>query len=161
MEIMELGALGELVGALAVVGSLLFVGLQLRQAAATSIASAEFSITTEFNGLHRTVLANPELAALLIKVEADETLDPLEARIFRAYATHLHATWLGIQQSHTQGSISDLYFQTFKADVEATCRQYPALARMMQAGFMNAPQFRGLEIFERIPKGPLTTPEEA
>ena len=31
MDILELGAIGELVGALAVVGSLLFVGLQMRQ----------------------------------------------------------------------------------------------------------------------------------
>ncbi len=31
MDIMELGAIGELVGGLAVVGSLLFVGLQMRQ----------------------------------------------------------------------------------------------------------------------------------
>ncbi len=31
MDILELGAIGELVGGLAVIGSLIFVGLQVRQ----------------------------------------------------------------------------------------------------------------------------------
>ena len=117
MDIMELGAIGELVGALAVVGSLTFVGWQIRQATAASISSTEFTVTREFNELHRTVLGNPELAKLLMKVEDDEELDTLEERMFRAYGTHLHSTWVGIQQSHTQGSMSEQFFQTFKKDV--------------------------------------------
>jgi len=150
MDIIELGAIGELVGAVAVVGSLLFVGLQVRQAAAASIANTEFAVTGEFNGLHRTVLGNPELAALLMKVEADEALDPLEGRIFHAYATHLHATWLGIQQAHTHGTMSDAYFQVFQRDLAAICRQYPALARMMDSNFMADEAFQEMEIFERV-----------
>ncbi len=40
MDIMELGAIGELVGALAVIGSLIYVGLQVRQSAtATRLAT--------------------------------------------------------------------------------------------------------------------------
>ena len=37
---MELGAIGELVGALAVVGSLIFVGLQVRQSNALNRAES-------------------------------------------------------------------------------------------------------------------------
>ena len=49
MDIMELGAIGELVGALAVVGSLLFVGLQVRQSNALNRAESIRAFARDYN----------------------------------------------------------------------------------------------------------------
>ena len=48
MDIMELGAIGELVGGVAVIASLLYVGFQVRQS--TSVAKGELA-----QGVHRLV----------------------------------------------------------------------------------------------------------
>ena len=50
MDIMELGAIGELVGGVAVIASLIYVGLQLRQntsaTRAASLAARAFSFAS-------------------------------------------------------------------------------------------------------------------
>ena len=46
MDIMELGAIGELVGALAVVASLLYVGTQVRQSNRQARDAAARDVTT-------------------------------------------------------------------------------------------------------------------
>ena len=49
MDIMELGAIGELVGGVAVIASLVYVGLQVRQNTVTMRAASHHAITELFN----------------------------------------------------------------------------------------------------------------
>ncbi len=49
MDIMELGAIGELVGGVAVVASLLYVGLQVRQSNAINRAESVRSFVRDYN----------------------------------------------------------------------------------------------------------------
>ena len=49
MDIMELGAIGELVGGVAVVGSLIYVGLQVRQSNALNRAESVRAFVRDFN----------------------------------------------------------------------------------------------------------------
>ena len=49
MDILELGAIGELVGGVAVVASLIFVGLQVRQGNATDSLSAALGLQSSHN----------------------------------------------------------------------------------------------------------------
>ena len=92
MDIMELGAIGELVGGIAVVGSLLFVGIQIRsntnQLRATANFEAEHSWVTlnEKVALHRDVCAFVDQA--LGSREGLDSLDRVDRRrlqfLFRA-----------------------------------------------------------------------------
>jgi len=50
MNILELGVIGELVGGIAVVASLLFVGLQIRGNTRTSAAATPGSVTPKLSG---------------------------------------------------------------------------------------------------------------
>ncbi len=61
MDIMELGAIGELVGGLAVVGSLLFVGLQVRQSNRISRAESVRAFVRDYNSLLYRLGENDEL----------------------------------------------------------------------------------------------------
>ena len=49
MDIMELGAIGELVGGVAVIGSLIYVGLQVRQSNALNRAESVRSFARDYN----------------------------------------------------------------------------------------------------------------
>ena len=61
MDIMELGAIGELVGGVAVIGSLLFVGLQIRQGNATDNLSAALGLQSSHNEMVNFLWQDPEL----------------------------------------------------------------------------------------------------
>ncbi len=58
MNIMELGAIGELVGGVAVIASLLYVGLQVRQSNAINRAESVRSFVRDFNTYLYRVLEN-------------------------------------------------------------------------------------------------------
>ena len=49
MDIMELGAIGELVGGVAVVASLIYVGLQVRQSNSINRAESVRSFVRDYN----------------------------------------------------------------------------------------------------------------
>ncbi len=53
MNIMELGAIGELVGGVAVIASLIYLSLQIRQSNATDNLSATLGLQSSFNEISR------------------------------------------------------------------------------------------------------------
>ena len=55
MDIMELGAIGELVGGLAVIASLVYVGVQVRQNTFAVRASAAQAFADSINGMNLVV----------------------------------------------------------------------------------------------------------
>ena len=61
MDIMELGAIGELVGGVAVIGSLLYVGLQVRQNTKMEGAASHRAILEEVSRYHQAVMLIPEV----------------------------------------------------------------------------------------------------
>ena len=60
MQIMELGAIGELVGGVAVVASLIFVGLQVRQSNRQAREDAAREIQGQYDRLFETVITDPK-----------------------------------------------------------------------------------------------------
>ncbi len=65
MDIMELGAIGEFTSGLAVIGSLLFVGLQVRQSNRLSRAEGLREYVREFNQTVLTPIKDPATASVL------------------------------------------------------------------------------------------------
>ncbi len=60
MDIMELGAIGELVGGVAVIASLLFVGIQVRSNTRTAAAASHNAWVADYNSLLMAVRGDPE-----------------------------------------------------------------------------------------------------
>ena len=70
MDIMELGAIGELVGGIAVVGSLIYVGLQVRQSNQLNRAESVRAYVRDYNAL-LAKLTDPDFAELMRKASVD------------------------------------------------------------------------------------------
>ena len=64
MDIMELGAIGELVGGVAVIASLIYVGLQVRQSNRQAQATATREVNTQFDRYLETIMNNPKAREL-------------------------------------------------------------------------------------------------
>ena len=56
MDIMELGAIGELVGGVAVIGTLVYMALQVRQNTRQGAATFTYMLSSEFQRMHDTTL---------------------------------------------------------------------------------------------------------
>ena len=102
MDILELGAIGELVGGLAVVGSLIFVGLQIRHSSVLMeqngrIAGATMlqETNTAYADFFRLIAENPELASIYCKGRQGEDLDATEVARYEALL-QVHFAWLEV-----------------------------------------------------------------
>ena len=74
MDIMELGAIGELVGGVAVVASLVYVGLQVRQSTQTTRAASHHATIDSLREWSLSIVEDNDVADLWLKGNADSTL---------------------------------------------------------------------------------------
>lgn len=76
MNLSELGAIGEFVGAAAVVASLVYLAVQIRHNTAATRAQIHQARSDQAQDALLFVAASPEFAALLAKVDVDGVPDP-------------------------------------------------------------------------------------
>ena len=133
MNIMELGAIGELVVGVAVLATLLYLAIQIRHSAESSFASTQSGIHAEFNRFHEMGIASPELLAAIELAATGEELDPLQRRQFHHFAFRLVNQWLSVQVAYDHGSVDDEYFAFIKEDVAVSCRRWPGLEDEVRA----------------------------
>ena len=77
MDIMEFGASGELVGGIAVVGSLIYVGLQVRQSNRLAGGESTRAFVAEYNAILRTPLEPNTSQALRRSLESSTNCPPM------------------------------------------------------------------------------------
>ena len=82
MTVVELGAIGEFAGALLLVASLVFVGLQIRQNNLAMKVAAKQEMTRQYSDYMDTLIKNPEVSSLYVRGVAGETLTEAEAHRF-------------------------------------------------------------------------------
>ncbi len=113
MDIMELGAIGELVGGVAVIGSLIFVGFQVRHNSVLTeqtgrIAGATMLQETNksYADFFRLIAASPELASIYSKGRRGEPLDPIEVARYESLL-QVHFAWLEVNYSQQKLALRD------------------------------------------------------
>ena len=83
VEIMELGAIGELVGGVAVIASLIFVGLQVRQNTQTMRSQTQFESARHWSTEISRVAYSPDMARIVRLGSTDiDALSPEERERF-------------------------------------------------------------------------------
>ena len=95
-----IGAIGEVAGALAVFGTLLYLGLQMVQVRGDLHLASLRDINQQFSDIYNLISASPELAKLLFKAGADEpSLTPWEMTMLD---NHFNAHMSGYQTIFAQ-----------------------------------------------------------
>ncbi len=108
-----IGTVGEVVGAIAVVVTLIYLSIQTRlsriAAEETSEHAAQQGLNAQqemYSEWRRTVLSNPEIADVLVKARSEEALTEKEQILFSAYFEELFFTAVTSYRSvlhHTTG----------------------------------------------------------
>ena len=104
MDIMELGAIGELVGGVAVIGSLIYVGLQIRHNTTATKAASHHAVTDSFNAINVVLAREPLLADLWRRGREDRAsldeseqiqFDMFQLSVFRIFETIFYQSRAG------------------------------------------------------------------
>jgi len=109
-----LAAVGEILGAVAVFVTLLYLAIQVRQNTAAMTTSTYDSIISGFNDVNGIVVNNPEVASILHRGSADPgSLSDAEAIqyafLFRCWSNQ----WLKLLRLHQKGALSEAEWRPF------------------------------------------------
>lgn len=133
MTIQDLGSLGELVGAFAVVATLIYLSVQTRltreaaqETAKFASSQATFNSMVSFDQWRQSILENSELARIMIKARGTEPLSDTEKLLFDLLFERLFI----ITAVSVQNSFQGATFQDWdRADVDwfvAMLKENPA-----------------------------------
>lgn len=92
MSISDLGALGEIIGAIAVIISLIYLAVQVRKNTETERTSTYQAVVSDFGALNRTMSSTPDLSILFVTaMEKFGDLDAGEkARVSQLFFATFH-----------------------------------------------------------------------
>ncbi len=89
MTIMELGAVGEFVGAIAVVVTLIYLSIQMRQNTNAIGLNTAQAVTEELQGMFSLTASNQELAEMLVKAAGGSELQGAERVRYYSFTHNL------------------------------------------------------------------------
>ena len=122
----------------------------MRQSNRLGVASFTQVFSSEYQRMHETTLAHPEVAALLVKLHTEEPLTPIEHTQAVAYANRLTNQWLGVEVAHRMGLVEPDYHAAIVADVRRTLSDRPRLRGHFQEVVAHYPIMRTMPAFSPL-----------
>ncbi len=108
------GAIGEIIGSIAVLVTLIYLATQIRQSNTALIESTSASINASYASINTRISSDGEFAEIFIRGRRDlQSLDPVELERFRAFVQDILNVSVyvdGLQASHDARS---LHFDAF------------------------------------------------
>ena len=102
-----LGNIGEFVGAIAVLATLIYLTIQVRQNTNTIAGATEMEIAKEMAAFHARITADPELIQLYEKAASNQPMSESEILRYRWLFAEVFWLWEGVYRQYIRGLISD------------------------------------------------------
>ena len=134
MTIFELGALGEFVGSIAVVVTLIYLAVQIKQNTAATHTNTQQFFLSAYSNLHGRVQTS-DMAIVLAKVtETNERLEPHEVIRLRAWLAEFGGIIYATKQLENRGVITSADYQR-EVEPLKSFMEYPLLKRLAENTF--------------------------
>ena len=141
----------EYFGILAVVISVLFVGFEIRQANRIAIGTTSHEIQRNFMAINELVLADKEVAALLLKLRhPDVELTEVETVQAGAWARRMINNWTAIEEAYESGLLSESVYLSAVDDVNAFIKRNPGLLPIYRHFFAEYGQKREYDLLKPL-----------
>ncbi len=150
MDLTRLANLGEFIGGVAVLVTLVYLALQVRQNTRQSLGTLQYTMLTDHSRLLESTRGNPTHAALIVKTSDGEPLDAVEEVLFQADVELFLNHWMGVQQAFDLGLVGESFFQTFCDDVKRSLDAAPAFRRYARQNLGAYPEISGMKIYAPI-----------
>ena len=118
--------IAEIIGLVGVIGSLIFVGLEIRQSAIATRAETDASLAQGFVELNLVMASSPELARALAEHASHPEAAPTEDRvlILGLYRSIFHI-WSNAHRQYLNGTIDPALYQSVIQELTAYSGQVP------------------------------------
>ena len=114
MSLQDLGNLGAFIGAVAVVASLIYLAVQVRQNTRAVLSSTQQGLFSTFSELSSLVIQNPDVARLLGKIESDpESLSAEDRTRFEWLATRVFGQFENAFAQHHDGLLEPKHWDAY------------------------------------------------
>ena len=141
------GAVGEIIGALAVLVTLVYLATQIRQANEISNYNGAKEVINQFNVLNSMVANNHSLRASLMK---SGELSEDEAEQVYNFAIMFCNVWLSSQSAHNNGQLDDVLYSAAAKDVHVELERWPNFHIGATRWLENYPEQKVHAIFQPI-----------
>ena len=138
-----LGALAELLGALAVVGTIGYLALQIRQTNKISRTNTVTELQRRFDELNTLLVTEPKLREVLFKAD----LTPDEAEQVYAFANLNINIWITVQNAFDNGQLDRDLFEGMIADVRVALARWPNIGDAVTKWLNQYPGMDHWELF--------------
>jgi len=143
-----IGAIGEILAAIAVFASLLYLAIQIRSNTNQSRAMMTHGLEKEYSGILDSVINNPQFAELLAKSLAIETLSSSEELQLRAYSNKFLNIYNATEAAFENRQISADYYEAMCQDADRVVREYPAIAKEARDLILQFPELSKKKVFK-------------
>ncbi len=108
MDLTQLAQLGEFIGGVAVLATLVYLALELRRGRSTAQAASVDALAAGLNAFNADFHNSAELCEIFMRGSNDpESLDPVERARFLAVTQHLINHFMTIKRSRDRGVLPD------------------------------------------------------
>ncbi|MGR8950687.1 MAG: hypothetical protein ACU84Q_21810 [Gammaproteobacteria bacterium] len=145
------GAIGEIVGAIAVVVTLIYLAKQIKQSVGMARASQNRTLLESYEGINDIVLSNTHIADALKAAEnPDRGNDRPDSVIFRHLGYRWINVWVSAQMSFDNGQISKTEYEFYKDDFKNIVDLYPGMMPYVIEELRRYPSVARTEIFAPV-----------
>lgn len=138
------GAIGEVMGAVAVLVTLLYLAAQVRQTNTMARFETTREIMAQFNACNQLYATDQTIRRVLLKKD-DLSVD--EAEQLYSYVDMYCNAWATAQMAFDQGLIDKTLFSGVVKDVDVALSRWANMRQAVERWFNNYPDFKYSEIF--------------
>ena len=146
-----IGAVGEILGAAAVIITLLYLVKQLNHAVGSSQSSATDRLVRGFDDINRMVVTDASLRDVLLK---ETELTASEEEQLYTFAVLYCNIWYSAQIGYDGGEISEELYAGSAQDVLIVINRWPRFRDQVERWLENYPQVAENAIFEQLKTHP-------
>jgi hypothetical protein len=141
------GAVGEILGAVAVFLTLLYLAAQIRQANKMAHFETSREILAQFNACNHLIATDATIREVLLK-EGELSFD--EAEQLYSYVDMYCNAWSTTQIAFDQGLVDQSIWAGVTRDVEVAMNRWPNMRQPLERWLNNYPDFKDYEVFRTI-----------
>ncbi len=139
-----IGAVGEILGAIAVFVTLIYLASQIKQSNNLARFTAMKEILNQFNHLNQMVATDSELRKVLAKT-GDLSADEREQTY--NFAMMFCAVWMSVQIAHDNPQLEDAFYESCAEDVKVELDRWPNFRQGVEQWLANYPGTAHYAIF--------------
>ena len=141
-----IGAVGEILGAIAVLLTLIYLARQIRQSNRVSKFEASRDVMAAFDETTRILASDKELVEAILKQPGQQSeSDDYQLNMVTVLMCN---TWSNVQVAYDQGLIEPAMYEAVKQSVLVTLEDSPSLGPHVEAWLQRYPTLAAYEVFD-------------